>query len=211
MNCTTEIGAINCKLFLTPRLWILCKSQFRDIYYPCLSFIGKIPRITCVHAGLLSLPSVRWAGASGTRSQWLSSFHIFLQLLLLVCAATVPSFCFSAPPFIAETGVTLFWEVTGRECCQAKSGFSPPQNPSWATSEWSHQMFSYISLPSWEEDKTSVMKTNIYKGSAQLLANLCKTDTSFRTEEPLPRKRVRPSMLDWKRALVSPHRDKVSL
>lgn len=145
VNCTTEAGAINCKLFLTPKLWILCKSQFRDIYHPCLSFIGKIPRITCVHAGLLSLPSVRWAGASGTRSQWLSSFHIFLQLLLLVCAATVPSFCFSAPPFIAETGVTLFWEVTGRECCQAKSGFSPPQNPNWATSEWSHQMFSYIS------------------------------------------------------------------
>lgn len=184
-----------------------------------------------VQGYLLSLPLIYWQNSKDNlcprwtalspfcqmgRSKW-DKVTVIKQLSHLPPASTPcmcsysSSFCFSAPPFIAETGVTLFWEVTGRECCQAKSGFSPPQNPSWATSEWSHQMFSYISLPSWEEDKTSVMKTNIYKGSAQLLANLCKTDTSFRTEEPLPRKRVRPSMLDWKRALVSPHRDKVSL
>lgn len=87
-----------------------------------------------------SLPSVRWAGASRARSQWLTSFHIFLQLLPLICATTVSSFCFSTLPFVVQTGVTLFWEVTGREHCQGKSGFPSQLDPKCTKLEQSHQM-----------------------------------------------------------------------
>lgn len=75
VNCTTEAGGINGKYFLIPKLWILWKSHFRVIYHPCLSFIGKIPRIHCVNTGLPPFPSVGWAGESGARSQWLTSFQ----------------------------------------------------------------------------------------------------------------------------------------
>lgn len=117
-------------------------------------------------------------------TSYMCKYSLFL---LLLCSS-----------FQVETGVTLFWEVTVREHCQGKSGFLPLPDPNWAKSEQSHQMFS-TSLPSWEEDKTSAMKTNIFKGTAQLLANLYKMGISFRTEETVPMKRVRFSTADWER------------
>lgn len=45
-----EINAINGKLFLIPKLWILWKSHFRDIYRftaPASHFPGEISRIQC--------------------------------------------------------------------------------------------------------------------------------------------------------------------
>lgn len=112
VKCTTDANAMNCKFFLILKLWILWKSHFRDIYSPCLWFIGEIPRI-CVKAGLLPFLFAGWAAASGARSQRVTSFHLFLQLLPLThdCSLLRASlFFFSA----LETGATVHfgkWQV----------------------------------------------------------------------------------------------------
>lgn len=83
VNCTIEINAINGKLFLIPKLCILWKSHFRDIYRftaPASHFPGEISRIQCIIVELLSL--LCWRGRSKWGRLTLSNYlHCFLQFL----------------------------------------------------------------------------------------------------------------------------------
>lgn len=113
---------------------------------------------------LSSLPLIYWKNSKDTLCQhWTAPFPfcwvgrrkwgkvtVTNQLSHLPPAST-PSICnyslfllLSTLHFVVETGVTLFWEVTGREHCQGKSAFPPLPNPKWAKSEQSHWMLSYI-------------------------------------------------------------------
>lgn len=111
----------------------------------------------------------------GRRPQWLTSFHILLQLLpRYVQLQPLPTSLL----FLLQLRQQWlrFGRWQGGSTAKKNQDFHHPLTPTGLNQGGPIRCFS-TSLPGW--DKTSTMKTNIYKCSAQLLANWCKMDISF--------------------------------